>query len=171
MAKGPPYSAIAVANSIIDLYQEEFETIDPMRLQKIAYIAHGWHLALYDQPLIDDRIEAWTFGPVIPRIYHAFKKYGGDLIRGVVWSRGRIERIPRQDERAHALLRRISRSYRDFDSIQLSVATHQEGTPWKKARDGVPRHARDVPIPDDLIKKYYRELADKNVQKRRTARG
>jgi len=51
-----------------------------MQLIKLVYIAHGWTLGLYNQPLIGKQVEAWTYGPVIPSVYHDFKHYGRDPI-------------------------------------------------------------------------------------------
>jgi uncharacterized phage-associated protein len=47
-----------------------------MRLNKLLYFAHGIHLANYGEPLFEEPVEAWTFGPVFPDIYHRFNKFG-----------------------------------------------------------------------------------------------
>ena len=46
-----------------------------MKLQKLVYIAHGWHLGLFDGLLISERVEAWRWGPVIESLYHEFKEF------------------------------------------------------------------------------------------------
>jgi uncharacterized phage-associated protein len=33
-------------------------------------------LAKFNEPLFEDDIEAWMYGPVIPSVYHHFKDYG-----------------------------------------------------------------------------------------------
>ena len=70
-------SAKAIANYFLD------KSIDltPMKIIKLVYIAHGWHLAITDKPLIEDYVQAWEFGPVIPDLYHEFKKYGNTPIK------------------------------------------------------------------------------------------
>ena len=57
-------SARAVANEFIRLAKADCKSFTPSQLMKLAYIAHGWMLALYQRPLITDRIEAWKYGPV-----------------------------------------------------------------------------------------------------------
>jgi len=78
----PLYRSMAVANWFID----HVRNLTPLKLQKLIYYAHGWHLALRDQPLIDELIEAWEYGPVVPNVYHEFKEFGNQPItrRGTV---------------------------------------------------------------------------------------
>ena len=64
------YDVRAVANFFLDQAQEEGQKLDHMKLQKLAYIAHGWHLAITGEPLFHERVEAWPYGPVIPDLYH-----------------------------------------------------------------------------------------------------
>ena len=75
------YSAKAIANYFLDKADEESISLTPMKIIKLVYIAHGWYLALTDKPLIKDYVEAWTYGPVIPDLYHEFKKYGNRPIQ------------------------------------------------------------------------------------------
>jgi len=58
-----------------------------MKLQKLVYYAHGWHLALNNEPLIDEQVECWQYGPVISSLFHEFKIQLaiGDTI-GLSWS-------------------------------------------------------------------------------------
>jgi uncharacterized phage-associated protein len=37
-------------------------------------------LAINKEPLIDERVEAWNYGPVIPSLYHEFKNFGSGAI-------------------------------------------------------------------------------------------
>ena len=54
--------------------------LTPMEVNKLVYISHGWMLALHDESLISEKIEAWKHGPVIPSLYHKFKMYGAEPI-------------------------------------------------------------------------------------------
>ena len=49
----PPYSALAVANWFV----ENLAGTTPLKLQKLIYFAHGWHLALKGEPLIDEVVQ------------------------------------------------------------------------------------------------------------------
>ena len=69
------YSAMAIANYFLKSYEEK--GIPPLKMQKLVYIAHGWHLALYKEPLVaDEYAEAWEYGPVFPSLHHEFKYRG-----------------------------------------------------------------------------------------------
>ena len=73
MTNGPPYRSIAVA---ANWFIQSLPSLTPLKLQKLIYYAHGWHLAIRNAPLIDEVIEAWEYGPVVPNVYHEFKKFG-----------------------------------------------------------------------------------------------
>ena len=69
----------AIANSFLEIG----EPIDPMKIQKLVYFAHGWHLGFQEQPLSVEDAQAWQWGPVFPDLYHEIKGYG----RGPITSR------------------------------------------------------------------------------------
>src|ERR1700678_4090164 len=71
-----PYPAAAIANEFIRLARDSNRPLSPMKVQKLVYFAHGWFLAFTGKPLINEPIEAWQFGPVIPSLYHSLKGYG-----------------------------------------------------------------------------------------------
>ncbi|MNY92823.1 hypothetical protein D3C78_92180 [compost metagenome] len=49
-------------------------------LQKLLYLAQGFHLAQTGQELFVEDFAAWRFGPVHSGIFHKYKKYGYQLI-------------------------------------------------------------------------------------------
>src|SRR5204863_6873805 len=74
------YDPKSIANYFIDLAIAEGKQVTPLQLIKLVYIAHGWHLGLTGQPLINEPPEAWQYGPVIPSLYHALKIHGNDAV-------------------------------------------------------------------------------------------
>ncbi len=71
------HSVIDVANYFLSLVNEDQgEGITNMKMQKLVYYAQGFSLAMLNKPLFEEPIEAWQYGPVVPTLYHAFKKYG-----------------------------------------------------------------------------------------------
>jgi uncharacterized phage-associated protein len=132
------HDALAVANWFLARAEAEGKTLDPMKLQKLIYFAHGWSLAITDVPLIQEHPEAWDYGPVIPSVYHEFKSFGrkaiteratkfvfpntgffADLVNVTVVAR-QIE----DDPDAEALLRRVWEVYGPLTGVQLSNMTH-----------------------------------------------
>lgn len=76
------FSPQAVANYLLDKARDDGELLTHMKLQKLVYIAHGWHLAVTGKPLLSDPVEAWQFGPVIRSLYHDLKHFGHEPISG-----------------------------------------------------------------------------------------
>ncbi len=50
-----------------------------MKLQKMVFFAHGYHLAKYGEPLIKDEFLAWKFGPVVLTIYDQYITFGNPI--------------------------------------------------------------------------------------------
>ena len=167
-----PFSAKSVANEFLELAKASDEKISPMKLQKLVYFAHGWFLALTGQPLIDERIEAWQFGPVIPELYREFKNFGNGpitvLASKVRWtpasSNFSIYNPQLQDcdgnedvEYARDLIKRTWDVYKKYSAVQLSNTTHINGSPW--AETYIPG-TRNRVIDDARIKTYFEKLAN-----------
>ncbi|MGK8328482.1 Panacea domain-containing protein, partial [Pseudomonas aeruginosa] len=74
-------SSIDVAKFFLAQSNEEAgDLVSNLKLQKLVYYAQGFHLAVYDEPLFTDSIEAWTHGPVVPNVYHHYKQFGSGSI-------------------------------------------------------------------------------------------
>lgn len=154
-----PVSSESVANFFL---QKSFDTgiaITPMKLIKLVYIAHGWHLGYLDQALINDAVEAWQYGPVIPDLYHKVKAYGRRTITAPVDNNGVIgdEQNPPPNENSLALLERIWEVYGKHDGVQLSALTHQPKTPWDITwQAGGKDHYAGFLISNETIKEHYK---------------
>lgn len=142
------YSAMAVANAFIKRKKEGvLPDLTPMKLQKLLYFAQAHYLRHYRSPLIDDFFARWTYGPVIPSLYHEFKEYGAGQIADfgghIVLENGSYARkrpiIADEDVQGWAIVDAIVSSYGKFSGPQLSSITHQPGTPWSiGGGDGTP---------------------------------
>ena len=124
-------SAQTVANHFVELHRAG-DGISNLKLQKLLYYAQAWHLALYDEPLFRDRIEAWVHGPVVPPVFGAFKHNGWQPIYSTVGSAV----LP---DRFEPHLTEVVKVYGGFTATELERMTHQE-SPWKEARGGIPNH-------------------------------
>ena len=151
----------AIANYFIELSKKEDEFITPMKLQKLVYFAHGWYLALTGKPLINEKIEAWQYGPVVNSLYQEFKIYGNNGITSPAIESRHLGNfrfaniIPTvEDDDVKKLLEKIWDTYGGYTGWQLSNATHLEGTPWSQVwgKDGVPSN---TDIPDEKIKNFF----------------
>lgn len=175
-----PYPAAAVANEFLQLGMNVNAPITPMKLLKLVYLAHGWHLGLTDKPLINEPVQAWKFGPVIPSLYHALKKYGNNPITHLIsdedWFGSdpalygglriapfeySIDQGPEANENQFAkkLVARVWEVYSGFSPIQLSNLTHEKGSPWYETPDRDKK--RGVAIGENLIREYFKAEAER----------
>src|SRR5687768_9300066 len=97
------YNATSIANFFIQKGIEAGNPIDQMKVQKLVYFAHGWYLAITNQPLINEAIEAWRFGPVIPSLYHSLKHSGNQAITHTIDEQTDLT-IDENDSEVHAYL-------------------------------------------------------------------
>jgi len=164
------HSALAIANYFIGRsIDENVVDMTHMKLQKLAYFAHAWHLAFLGKPLIGEGIQAWQYGPVIEGLYHEFKSYGESRIvekaKEMHLTEEGLKYLPPvevNDSEVVNVLDAVWKQYAKYTSIQLSNITHQDGTPWKEVIDKYPESIpKQVVIPDELIEKYYKEKLKK----------
>lgn len=157
------YDAKAVANYFLDLAKKDGTSITPMKLQKLIFFAHGWHLALAGEPLIADQVEAWQFGPVVPTIYHEFKheRSGAITCKATELDLESFKLVellvPEGDLTARKIMDRIWQIYGALSAKRLSDLTHLPGTPWDSAIKAAGESLRNVPILDAEIDKYFTE--------------
>ena len=163
MQTNPPYYPASVANYFLS----KSKIISPLKLQKLIYYAHGWHLAYKENPLINEPIEAWPFGPVVSSIYHEFKDFGSRNINRLasVYDPGCNSlvqpSISSGDEFAIKLLDEVLSAYGKIHAIQLSNSTHLSGTPWHKTWTS---NGSISVIGDDIIKTYFQaKLSNKAI--------
>jgi uncharacterized phage-associated protein len=160
------YNSHQIANHFIKSSQATGQDLTPMKLIKLCYIAHGWHLGLFDDELLDEVVYAWKYGPVIDTIYKGFRKYGDTQITQLYSEVGCENVYPMPGERIKPFLDSIWISYGKYDGIQLSAMTHQRDTPWDIVwnKQGGNNKAYAI-IPNDLIKSHYKEkIKELNVR-------
>lgn len=166
------YSPIAIANWFIHRAEIESCPLDPMKLVKLVYLAHGWHLAVRGEALINETVEAWPYGPVVPSVYHAFKRYGKAPVDGPAMEVNpeagdfSMPDVPRGDIETVEVLERVWEVYRGFSGIELSTLTHQPGSPWEQAWGEAEKQGkvRGIDIPDVVIREHFVALAQEHAE-------
>jgi uncharacterized phage-associated protein len=157
-------SSIAIANYFIKKSLDTATELTPMKLVKLVYISHGWNLGLKGEPLINEAVQAWKYGPVVKSVYQAFKKYGSEQVTSLETEFvGNSLITPCASEEETPLLDKIWDVYGKMNGIQLSSLTHQPGTPWDIIwhRQGG-NIVSGKQIPNDLIKQHYLEKIASN---------
>lgn len=141
------------------------QQLTPMQVNKLSYLSYGFVLAIKNEKLFNDKVEAWRYGPVIPSIYHNLKHYGGGIILQLQYCgtyitdnskiKTRLKFIKNKMPLEHVeIINKVLENYGDFSGAGLSTIAHEKGTPWyqcyKKGKLG-------VEIPDTLTREYYRK--------------
>jgi uncharacterized phage-associated protein len=152
------FPAASVANEFIELGKKNDQIVDPLKLQKLVYLAHGWHLAFLNQPLIKENVKAWRYGPVIPSIYKEFKDQGrAPILRTIEIPSG----TPVPDANAKAIVDEVWKKYGRMSGFNLSMITHQPGSAWDIVRSSNSGGFASPPIPDSYIREEFKHRMPK----------
>ena len=159
------YSASHIAAILVMRGIEERNYLSQMKLQKVVFFAHGYHLARYDEPLIVENFQAWKFGPVLQSIYHDFKLYGSNPITDT-------NSLSDPYYRSDFNPKKLSKSAQDainytwevtkgLTAAQLSNWTHLKGSPWSESYN---ERDKEIIIRNDLIKNYFQSKILEHAQ-------
>ena len=143
---------------MLDSADNENRGLSPMKLLKLVYIGYGWSLAVLEEKLFDEPIEAWAHGPVVKSLYHEFKHCGRDPIR-----RRSVEldldemstvtpRIGESDNHALFALGTVWYIYKRFGAWDLRQKAHEPDSPWSLVYEP---GSIGIVIPDELIHEHF----------------
>lgn len=121
---------------IIRSYEDGREAaMTNMKVQKLLYYTQSLHLALYDEPLFDNEIQAWRYGPVCPPAYYYYSEFEAQQLP--IPDGGFVAALPLN---TRTLLEEVWDYFGSYHAYFLSDMTHLE-FPWKKARKGLSSYA------------------------------
>lgn len=144
------YKVLDVCQYVIDYSNEKEYGISNLKLQKILYFIQAYFLI--NQPsrcCFDDRIEAWDFGPVVPKAYRKYKQFGSSDIPTIMDfektdSNGCIADADKK------LIKTVIDKFADYSATDLVSLTHNQ-SPWINAY--IPHMNRE--ITPEAIKEYF----------------
>jgi uncharacterized phage-associated protein len=170
----PAASAAAVANEFLNLASREAIAIDQMKLQKLLFYAHAWHLALKDRPLFEDDFEAWPWGPVVRDIYSQTRGYGRSPISGRL---AELQKVGGNaldwkfstpggvdSEELKEFIREVWDTHKTYSGVQLSNSTHARGEPWTIIKDRYGDLDSKPKIPNEIISAVFKKKLDSGSQ-------
>jgi uncharacterized phage-associated protein len=154
---------LSIANFFI---KESNYTVTPLQLVKLVYISYGYVLAIVEEELFSEDIEAWQFGPVIPSVYHTFKHYKRNKITELSteltfdddfsFNEQKYEIENNENSKiVIQILKAVWSHYKRYTAFQLIDLTHKSGTPWVDVYNPDEHHTKIEP---DAIKVYYNNL-------------
>lgn len=133
-----------------------------LMLEKLTYYCYADYLVKTGKKLFDDKIFAYSYGPVIESIYSKFKRRGKDILsleetESGVFNYKPATYLPAKSRILFAdsgLEKLVSiddtlDKYSYFGVWELVKLTHREGSPWQ-------RTAQSAEISDELILKYHK---------------
>lgn len=128
---------------------DEGDGITHLKLQKLLYYCQGFALVLLKRPLFDNHIEAWQHGPVVPDVYHAFKKYGSDIIKDSF--SGEVSSLTSEEK---TLIDDVYDVYGGYSAFKLRNLTHSE-PPWQNVENKL-----DTTITHEAMLKFFPSLVN-----------
>lgn len=154
------YDVLDICRYIINFSNSHFSGISNLKLQKILYFIQAFFLQETGNPCFNDRIEAWDFGPVVPRAYHNFKQYGAANIPSIskyleydenIWNvkvRDFDENIINNNDRQR--INFVLNTFADYSATSLVDLTHNQA-PWREAY--IPGMNNLITL--DAIRRYF----------------
>ncbi len=141
------HDARSVANYLIVKSLDASAPLTPLHVMKLLYFSYAWMLAIFERPLFRQQFEVWTYGPVVPDVYHALKLFGNQPVTSTI-------RIPKAqlDPEEKSILDKVFQEYSKENAWILSSLTHMPESPWFQTRM---RRGIGSTIPDSLIQEYY----------------
>lgn len=140
------YDVLTICRHVIDYCDQKGYYLNNLKLQKLLYFIQAYFLIAKKEPCFDAEIEAWDFGPVVPKAYREYKRFGGGGI--LSFSEGHSsERIIDDDK---AMIDAVLDRFADYSSTDLVELT-QHQRPWLDTYE--PRKCREIPI--NLMREYF----------------
>ena len=137
------YDALTIAKWIINEIHPE-----PLKLQKLLYLAQGYSYAFYDRPLFKEDLEGWVHGPVVREVYDMFKNYQYNSIN----TNFEVEEL---DNEAKDVINYVIKNFGKYDAKYLEKISHEQ-EPWILSREGLdPDERSDKTISKQNIANYF----------------
>jgi uncharacterized phage-associated protein len=90
------------------------------KLQKLVYYAQGFHLGSTGEPLFEDDLRAWMYGPVCAALWDRYR-YRRDYLEPP-----EAPNEPAFSDRQTGVLTLVHQRFRELSGIELSRRTHEE---------------------------------------------
>lgn len=115
---------MTTALDVLKYINEKHSPLGEVQYQKWLYYVQAWSLAWDGTPMFEDRIEAWTMGPVVPTV-----RFSGH-------ANGPSDLSDEQRAKVDAVIDH----YRRWSGNELIARTHAEA-PWLEARGSLSESA------------------------------
>lgn len=155
------YSALDIARYVVNYSNSKDYGITNLKLQKVLYFIQAWFLMKKEERCFRNEIIAWELGPVIPEVYHEFKRFGSSYIPNVksflsidnddIWSMKRVaftdDVINDSDKE---IINKIVDDLSEFSATYLVKVTHKQ-KPWIDAY----AKGKNTIISEESMRNYF----------------
>lgn len=132
-----------------------------LSLEKLVYFAYADYLCAYSERLFEDKIYAFSYGPVINSIYSTYKKSGYEYVEPIedkdfsydvklMPAKSKILFAKNGFDKLKSIEKSIEK-YGKYSASELVEITHRNGSPWSYVDSSKPYQT----ITDELIKKHH----------------
>lgn len=143
-----PVSVLSVAKYIL----EKQGTISTWQLQKLCYYSQAWHYTWTGNRLVEEDFQAWTNGPVCPKLFKAHRH--AQKVSADDFSVYDTESLSADAKDSIDI---VLEHYGKFTGEKLRDLSHSEA-PWRDARNGLPESAKsNAIITLESMRQYYRK--------------
>jgi uncharacterized phage-associated protein len=149
---------MATAHDVAAYILRQRGAMSTWKLQKLVYYSQAWHLVWDEEPLFENRIEAWANGPVVKDLYRVHR--GRFTIDS--WPDGDPGALTKSERETIDV---VLAGYGGLTGRALSHLTHAED-PWLEARGDLgPTDRSTATISPESMFEFYTALdADSNAQ-------
>lgn len=153
---------MATANQVADyilgkIDADSGDSITHLKLQKIIYYCQAWHLAIRDESLFAEPVQAWVHGPVVQSVWNRFRDNDWHAIPTSVRNPASEAALNKSQKE---LVDEVWQAYGNLSGSQLRYLTHEE-EPWKQTRGSLPPKAVcNKVIKTELMRDFYRSQMD-----------
>lgn len=157
----------SLANTLLKISWNKGVEVSNLKLQKLCFLAHGWHFGFFKTPLVRGDFEAWEYGPVQPVLYSQFKRFGRNPINVLATHLnveiGDLEIAPLVNSpEAIKSIEFTFLRYGHMSAAQLVEITHAPGTPWDQTiRKYSESPSLGMIISNELVDAYFSNLRAK----------
>ncbi|WP_072684032.1 Panacea domain-containing protein [Holdemania sp. Marseille-P2844] len=148
-----------VARYIINYCNDSNIPVSNLKLQKLLYFVQGVSFAAFGEACFTSEFEAWSFGPVMPEVYHEFKVFGSNSIPKVETyydftdPHDIVKTFDESvlDSNTKLLVELVVKMFKNYSSTKLVSMTHAQA-PWA---DVYEPDQKSIKITNESIKKYF----------------
>lgn len=161
--------ALFVANYIIEYSNKIGYKINNLKLQKLLYFVNVRNILENGVPLFEESMEKWKYGPVVPDVYHEYKRFGAfaisndDIVKDYIefssnpfanLSDIKIEEYDSDKISNRDMIKETVDKLSKFSAFKLVDITHTHN-PWKQDEERIMKGIQGIQYTDEEIKTYF----------------